>query len=509
MRSKRQSIDENQPLLSSDADQPRDDDALLTPNAVETTFRRVVIVAYVLLTLSQFHAGIFNTALQQLVEGILCRTYNDDVVDPTKDPRCKAEQTQAELSLLFSMETTFELVPGLLLSIPYGIAADVYGRRPVAFLSILGCVFYAIADILICWKSDILSPRWLWAVPITTILGGGAAVFPTMLYTMVSDIAPKSQRAGAFVILSTAPVLGRLVGGPVLYWLMTYGEWHALIFATIMWLPACFIVMLVPETLCKKQDPDERQLDGPASDSSHSFTKVLRSRLRSMCKSALVSIREMFWNDSKLCILLLSALSLEIGRFLVSGILPQYMTKRYELAWKEANLWLSIKAVLQVIVGLLVLPVISQYLTKAGMSAVTKDAWVARTGLLLAMAGYSIAGLATQFPLFLVGNVLSALSIGIEPAMRSLLIATARNSGSGALFSTLQVILSLGIVIAGPLIAASFRFGLHLGQDWLGLPLLLSSIIMMPTVVVLFALTFRDKSDKTGTEEAANNDNIN
>ncbi|KAJ3495543.1 hypothetical protein NLG97_g3321 [Lecanicillium saksenae] len=448
--------EEHEPLLIANRSLPpeaeNDPPNELNVAAEGTAFRHIVIISYVLMTLSQFHAGIFNTALQQLVEGILCRQYHDNVVDPTTDPRCKAEQTQAELSLIFSLEMAFELIPGLLLSIPYGVAADVYGRRPVAFLSILGCLFYGLADLFICWKSKTLSPRWLWAVPLTTVMGGGAAVFPTMLYTMISDVAPKSQRevsstAGAFVVLTTAPVLGRFASGPVLYWLMTYGEWHALIFAIIVWLPANFIILMVPETLNRKQDADRQQLGYPSSDSSSSFMAILS-------------------------ILLLSALSLEIGRFLVSGILPQYMTKRYQLEWKEANLWLSIKAVLQVVVGLLILPVTSRYLTKAGMPAVSKDAWIARTSLLLAMVGYSTAGLAEHLPIFLVDNVLSALSIGIEPAMRSLLVATARNSGSGALFSTLQVILSLGIVISRPLIATSFRLGLHMGQEWLGLPLL-------------------------------------
>lgn len=130
------------------------------------------------------------------------------------------------------------------------------------------------------------------------------------------------------------------------------------------------------------------------------------------------------------------------------------------------------------------------------MPAVMKDAWVARSGLLLAMAGYIIAGLAGRLPLFLVGNVISSFSIGVEPAMRSLLIATARNSGSGALFSTLQVMLSLGIIVAGPILAASFRLGLHMGQKWLGLPLLLSSIVMAPTAALLFALKFKDSSGR-------------
>ncbi|OAA78554.1 Major facilitator superfamily domain, general substrate transporter [Akanthomyces lecanii RCEF 1005] len=391
------------------------------------------------------------------------------------------------------METTFELIPVLLLSIPYGVAADIYGRRLAAFLSILGCTLYPIADVLICLNSDILSPRWIWAVPITTIIGGRAAVFPTMLYTMVSDVAPGSKRyaafcspgkenpsealeilrvypvirAGAFVMLTTAPVLGRFASAPALYWLMNYGEWHCVLFAIAAWCPALLIIMTVPDTLHMKDGLEESQLNGPASSAfSQSFADALHSKLQSMSKTAAVSIRQMFWEDSKLCLLLLSTLSLEVGRFLV-GILPQYMTERYELAWKEA-----------------------------GMPAVTKDAWVARSGLLLAMTGYIIAGLADRLPLFLVGTVISSFSIGVEPAMRSLLIATARNSGSGALFSTLQVMLSLGIIIAGPIIAASFRLGLHMGQEWLRLPLLLSSIVMAPTATLLFALKFKESSGR-------------
>lgn len=150
MHSASHDVEESDPLLAPDRIQRQDDGAKPFVDATETIFRRVVVTSYVLLVLGQFHAGIFNTALKQIVEGVICRNYNDHVADPTDDPRCKAERSQAELSLVFSMETTFELIPGLLLSIPYGVAADIYGRRLVAFISILGCTLYPIADVLIC-----------------------------------------------------------------------------------------------------------------------------------------------------------------------------------------------------------------------------------------------------------------------------------------------------------------------------------------------------------------------
>lgn len=139
-------IEEREPLLAPNGQPPPYTEATTAANASESAYLRVLMVGYAIFTLSQFHANIFNTAMKQLVEGNLCRSFNDNVTDPTKDPRCKGEQTQAELSLIFSMESTFELIPGLLLSIPYGMVADVYGRRIVAFLSILGCVFYAAAE---------------------------------------------------------------------------------------------------------------------------------------------------------------------------------------------------------------------------------------------------------------------------------------------------------------------------------------------------------------------------
>ncbi|KAJ2965840.1 hypothetical protein NQ176_g10426 [Zarea fungicola] len=84
--------------------------------------------------------------------------------------------------------------------------------------------------------------------------------------------------------------------------------------------------------------------------------------------------------------------------------------------------------------------------------------------------------------------------------MRSLLITTARDSGTGVLFATLQVVLSLGIVVSGPLIAATFRLGLHWGRAWLGLPLLVSGAIVAPTAIVLFVMSFDHSSDKGATE---------
>jgi MFS family permease len=113
----------------------------------------LLLLGFVSLVFLKLYPGMFNTIISQIMEGILCRRYHDDVTDPTSDPRCKQESVQGELSLLLSMRATFQLIPSVLFSIPYGLAADVYGRKPVLIVATLGCVLYGLTELVICTSS--------------------------------------------------------------------------------------------------------------------------------------------------------------------------------------------------------------------------------------------------------------------------------------------------------------------------------------------------------------------
>lgn len=102
---------------------------------------------------SQLYASSFNTVLFETLEGLLCRDMYDDVGDPLADPRCKGEAVQSELSLLTSIEASFEMIPPMLCGIVYGLVADVYGRRPILMLSTFGAVLYGALDIAVCMLS--------------------------------------------------------------------------------------------------------------------------------------------------------------------------------------------------------------------------------------------------------------------------------------------------------------------------------------------------------------------
>ncbi|KAM3506930.1 hypothetical protein MY11210_007361 [Beauveria gryllotalpidicola] len=102
------------PLLLPRAGAATDDDASLTPRQL----LRIAVHFFLILTAVEFAAA-------------LCRSAFLDVADPYGDERCKHEAVQADLAWIIGMENTISVVPGLLMSIPYGVIADKYGPNIV------------------------------------------------------------------------------------------------------------------------------------------------------------------------------------------------------------------------------------------------------------------------------------------------------------------------------------------------------------------------------------------
>lgn len=162
----RQHVTEGTPLFSSPTRRDRHDDSTRERSTRESSTREsstrdppvasprlglAMAMAFLLLImLVEIGATLVSTPMSQIQEAIICKVHHPDTSEPSTDARCKDQGVQSELSTLQGWELTFGLLPGLLTAVPYGIAADRYGRRVILSLSLLGFALVQATDAVIC-----------------------------------------------------------------------------------------------------------------------------------------------------------------------------------------------------------------------------------------------------------------------------------------------------------------------------------------------------------------------
>ncbi|PMB64228.1 hypothetical protein BM221_010022 [Beauveria bassiana] len=131
--------------------------------------------------------------LNQILESIICRQLVSDHASGI-DPRCKNENVQRELSFIRGWQLTFDLIPGLLTAMMYGLAAKKYGRQFILALAVLGATLAATFVLVVCSFPAIFSPRLVWLSSTFTFIGGGVPVFNAMIFALLSDAVHESKR---------------------------------------------------------------------------------------------------------------------------------------------------------------------------------------------------------------------------------------------------------------------------------------------------------------------------
>lgn len=119
----------------------------------------IATLCLLLLVVVEFAATILSISISQIQEEILCHRFYPDVDNTTTDPRCKNENVQSELSIVQGWGFTFAIIPSIITAVPYGVAADKYGRRVILSLSILGAMLVEAVGVVICKWTALIKTR--------------------------------------------------------------------------------------------------------------------------------------------------------------------------------------------------------------------------------------------------------------------------------------------------------------------------------------------------------------
>ncbi|KAK1565903.1 uncharacterized protein LY79DRAFT_529794, partial [Colletotrichum navitas] len=112
---------------------------------------------------------------------------------------------------------------------------------------------------------------------------------------------------------------------------------------------------------------------------------------------------------------------------------------------------------------------------------------LARASVALLTVGAFTIGCSDTSKAMVVGLSIFALGSGYNILIRSLLASVVEKDNIGMLYTIMSISETIGALVAGPLLAATFRTGMNWGGPWIGLPYIsVGSLLAIATAVVFF-----------------------
>lgn len=350
-----------------------------------------------------------------------------------------------------------------------------------------------------------LDLRWIWFANFFQLLGGGAPVLMSMVYTMLADISTDAQRSTAFLYIGTFLMGGNLVAQPITYLAMHRGKWFAFRLGLTGLAVSTIIAFCIPETLDKTRaqqvdpvPPVEVQMN--SSSSQHAKDRIVfLAKVRASTLHTIRVIRWLFWEQKLAGFLLLSLACEMLGKSVANAIQQQYISKRYRLTFAEASLVDTVGLVTTVVVLSVVLPYCSHLLlTTYGWSARAKDLRLAQASAIFTAVGCLLIGISSTLLMVCVSLVVFSLGTGYTYLIRGLMTSLVGAKDLGLLYASVSVVETISLLFGMPSFSYLFKFGMHWGGGWIGLPYYVGGLILVGAGILVAGVrrTYIDVSEE-------------
>lgn len=475
--------DESRPLLDSEFDSPP------TPSSSSSvpsskTWLVLIIISVLALTVD---LGFYLTTAPQLeiFQDIICKNYYARA-DGFDEDRCKSDAVQSELALVSGWLDTFNTLPSVLLSIPYGVLADHWGRKPVILIGMFGFLLGDAWTRVVCFWPNIFSLRLVWLSGLGRAIGGGDQVLSCIALVMLADVVSEDERANVLFYFNAMMIASEVVAIPVSAYLMTTNPWVPYILGFFIEVAGGMLIFLLPETLAivkqkmqmdcnSRQDRDHGEL---STTGKSTVADIVLDRIRDS-KESMRSI----WRNTNVVLVLLVFFVASISKQSTSLFL-QYVSKKMHWSIARASLLITVRGVVTITNFIILMPLVSFIVTKyLHLEATRRDYRLSQQSGLLATLGFFVTAVATTPSVLITGLVMLSVGSAFAVTSRSLATSLVPQDLVGTLYSAASVMQSLGALVAGPLFAYTFKFGMRLGGGWLGLPFLQAGFLFILAVI--------------------------
>ncbi|CAG7949977.1 unnamed protein product [Penicillium nalgiovense] len=385
---------------------------------------------------------------------------------------------------------------GLLLSLPYGILSDHWGRKPVLCFCLLGLIPGEFWVIIVYIWSNYTPLRMVWLSSLTKIIGGGDPVISTIVCVIIADVFSEDERSTALFRLNSAAILAEILVSPISAYLMTFSLMFSYILGVGLVILGTIPVMFLPETLedVKLKQSIPAESDRESDQNTENERVEQRSGKKEIFRQFTRQSREFIqstrfiWLNSNVSTMILVFFVTIIGRQ-STNLLLQYVSKKFDWSIARSSLLISLRGIFSLLTysilmpGLLVLVI--RYLDLHGKY---RDHVMSKWSGVLSIIGFAAISLAPTPAILINGQIILSTGSSFLVTTRSLATALVLPDHVSTLYAAIAIAQSVGVLVAGPLFASLFRLGMHIGDAWMGLPFLQASLCFAMAVIAVWRI---------------------
>ncbi|KAK3395901.1 major facilitator superfamily domain-containing protein [Sordaria brevicollis] len=448
-----------------------------------------------------------------------------------EDDKCKIAPVQSQVAEVQAWRDVWEIVPAVIMAIPFGVITDRIGRKKVLLLALFGILLNEVWVRLIFGFPSTFPIRLVWLGGLFQVIGGGSITFTSLAYVLVADVVPAEDRSIAFGYLLGSCIAARCIFVPLGGALISVDPWIAMDVGLLTEVVGFFVAaVFIRETLPADSAPsspgsdDASGLGTDAVGSGSGFASGAESQLTLVGvetngavngeedgeeemgkKQKSVKQRVESWlektqeagrwtvKNPKVVLLLVCFWLYMMGEQAEQLLMIQYASKRLGWSLGKASLLPSLGSFTNLLTLLLLLPFLSSLLSppnsppspsphsRLKMSEPAKDTLLTQLLALLLLLGSLFISLPIPTFSFLAsGEILYSVGAAVSVPMRSLITNLVDARHRATLYTVISVVTYAAVSVGRVVMAGLFGVGLKMGGEegdgmrWMGLPFLVA-----------------------------------